>query len=1171
MPGTDLQASSRAVHARLLKALAAGLVLAELLGQSGLVASLVDGGVAGLFHLPFVAPALAAAFAAQVLGRPHRGEIAAALVAGAALFSPLHARAAAEPSAAMVAVLAALGLGSFAVLSARALQAGFSREPGRDAELASLQDVLLPSALLAAFVVLSGPMVQLTAALWPTTYDERVLQVDPAFGAPLSFAVARLTAAVPGLASLCKAVYVALPLALGLVHAARRRAGVHGDLLVAFVALTAVGYLGYHVVPVAGPVYAFPSLFPATPPDWGALAAGRAPVQPMPRNCMPSLHTAWALLVWWDARPLGAAARTAAAAFFAITLLATVGLGFHYGVDLVAAWPLAMAVDAWNAPSSTPGRDRMVAGGTAATILWIAFVAWSPWALPAPGAVVALAGLAVVAASEFVQRRFARVASHATAGEAGGDDAAAAHGDAGDARDWRDRVACAGLALAGAAAAVLLQIVASTVAPLVGVGAMARGAGLALVLGAAAAGLSAARRITLPSGRDRMAAAAAMGLAGTAWIACSALGASLATASSGGFAASPWKTLAIAVAAMVAASITASLAWGGAGRRLDAAGVDGGAIATAFLLGGASAGTLATTVLAIPSLWSAPLAGTLAAASAVLLGVAAFGRRGPTVADGVGTVEAGLPPAQAAVASRGEERISRLRCAAVAAPAAFALAVHARLVESLLGGSVYARGETATVVLAGLAAGAAASSLHRAGGASRLRSSAIAAAAAALVVAALSGRWTDAPAWFASFAYYVEAHGLLRLGSPREALRLFAAVFFLLPLSLGAGAAIALSWRVGLRGEKGGWAGDLPWCCAGAVLGVVAAQATASLAPSVLLAGACAALAATALALAARAKPDRRAIAVASVALVVVLASGGPAPQALSSASPLSLAPDVRTPVEAAFVDGNGVVVVRRDADGAPVFAVDGHARPRPSSAVAAQDLVAGRDVAVVAGLDASGAAASLLRAGFRQVVVAEPREALVAAARTWPGGDALAAPAVDLRFHDARVLLGWEARPVDFLRVAAVDPLEALSGQSSTREFFELAAARLAPGGVLEHHVATRRLGVMGLASLLASARRAFADVRVVAGSEEAVLVGCPVECGAVLPLSIDRAVLATADVDRLLESIASQIGVDATALGAADRDLFLPFQSTAAWAPATSQGMDAGELLSGFAKTLR
>jgi membrane-associated phospholipid phosphatase len=63
----------------------------------------------------------------------------------------------------------------------------------------------------------------------------------------------------------------------------------------------------------------------------------------VPRNAVPSLHSAWALLIWWSLRYSKNWMRGLATVFLALTLLATLGLGEHYPIDLVVALPFAVA------------------------------------------------------------------------------------------------------------------------------------------------------------------------------------------------------------------------------------------------------------------------------------------------------------------------------------------------------------------------------------------------------------------------------------------------------------------------------------------------------------------------------------------------------------------------------------------------------------------------------------------------------------------------------------------------------------------------------------------------------------------------------------------------------------------------------------------------------------
>ncbi|GAA3773850.1 phosphatase PAP2 family protein [Streptomyces phyllanthi] len=118
-----------------------------------------------------------------------------------------------------------------------------------------------------------------------------------------------------------------------------------------------IGLLGpgiYMIFPVVGPVFAYgadgghwamANLWPETPPPISA-------PHPMPfdeitpRNCMPSLHTAWATAIFIHSRKGPRSLRYAGAFWLTATLGATLGFGYHYGVDLVAGVVFAVTIEA---------------------------------------------------------------------------------------------------------------------------------------------------------------------------------------------------------------------------------------------------------------------------------------------------------------------------------------------------------------------------------------------------------------------------------------------------------------------------------------------------------------------------------------------------------------------------------------------------------------------------------------------------------------------------------------------------------------------------------------------------------------------------------------------------------------------------------------------------------
>jgi hypothetical protein len=91
------------------------------------------------------------------------------------------------------------------------------------------------------------------------------------------------------------------------------------------------------------------------------------------RNAMPSVHFACALLVWWNTAALGRVWRALAAGYSILIFLATIGFGEHYLVDLVVAFPFALAVQAACLKSAwqSLGRRPVFWKSTLLTVAWI--------------------------------------------------------------------------------------------------------------------------------------------------------------------------------------------------------------------------------------------------------------------------------------------------------------------------------------------------------------------------------------------------------------------------------------------------------------------------------------------------------------------------------------------------------------------------------------------------------------------------------------------------------------------------------------------------------------------------------------------------------------------------------------------------------------------------------
>ncbi|OCF90053.1 hypothetical protein AW168_13030 [Nocardia brasiliensis] len=286
----------------------------------------------------------------------------------------------------------AIGNGPVLVLTALAVFA-WLRWDGADRRNA------LHAAALGALLILATKVgdvwLHVTVLSRPTVLDEYVLLADHALGDP-SWVMGRVLDVLgPAVYAVLHWVYIELPVAAIVVAVWQlRRVATSGRwpshyLVRTFLVLGLVGPVIYVIFPVVGPMFAFG-------PDGHGLQLGnfwpgvvppldRSPM-PMPfdaatpRNCMPSMHTAWALSVFLHTRrdtdggPAPAWLRWGGTFWLLATLTATLGFGYHYGVDLVAGAVLCLTVEsALRDPERGWGwfRIRLVGGGLAvlATLL----------------------------------------------------------------------------------------------------------------------------------------------------------------------------------------------------------------------------------------------------------------------------------------------------------------------------------------------------------------------------------------------------------------------------------------------------------------------------------------------------------------------------------------------------------------------------------------------------------------------------------------------------------------------------------------------------------------------------------------------------------------------------------------------------------------------------------
>ncbi|MFJ7967682.1 phosphatase PAP2 family protein [Streptomyces sp. NPDC096324] len=202
--------------------------------------------------------------------------------------------------------------------------------------------------------------LMITSETRPSVLDAYVATADHALGNP-SWVMGRFVEATGPIGyHALHLVYGQLPLAAAvfalyqLRNVAREGRFPAHHLVRTFLAIGLVGPVVYMIFPVVGPVFAYgaeggqwaaANLWPQTPLSTGAPQA--FPFDEItPRNCMPSLHTAWATTLFIHTREGSRLLRNTGTFWLVGTLTATLGFGYHYGADLVAGVVFALTVEA---------------------------------------------------------------------------------------------------------------------------------------------------------------------------------------------------------------------------------------------------------------------------------------------------------------------------------------------------------------------------------------------------------------------------------------------------------------------------------------------------------------------------------------------------------------------------------------------------------------------------------------------------------------------------------------------------------------------------------------------------------------------------------------------------------------------------------------------------------
>lgn len=264
-----------------------------------------------------------------------------------------------------------LGIASLLVMSLRAIwESGESR--------GSALLVLIPGLLILGSNFLAGYLHLFTQKAHPKVLDLYLYSFDSSLHLPIVFWLGQAFANWPVFRWTSMVFYVGLPFAIAVAYAgqAARLRGKAIPVVAAFLIAGPLGGFFYNLFPALGPIHLFGQRFP-----WNPLpleSARRLFLEPVAieglRNAIPSLHMAWTLLAWWYSRGLSRWERCLTMAFVVFTVFATMGTGEHYFIDLVAAVPFALFIQAlcttalaWN----DLRRWLPLVLGLGATLLWL--------------------------------------------------------------------------------------------------------------------------------------------------------------------------------------------------------------------------------------------------------------------------------------------------------------------------------------------------------------------------------------------------------------------------------------------------------------------------------------------------------------------------------------------------------------------------------------------------------------------------------------------------------------------------------------------------------------------------------------------------------------------------------------------------------------------------------
>lgn len=238
--------------------------------------------------------------------------------------------------------------------------------------------LLLASGIFILYALCAESYLSLGAVLQPMTLDPITYAFDASLGFQASELVSKALISLgdPHL-TIWLSIYAFISTALVSMYGLQRSATAPQPYnVVKFLIVSGtLALFGYYLFPVAGPLYLFTTqFFPGNLPPWQEIGVLPILLKPAARNGMPSMHFGWALALWLMARYQTKLVRGLYLLMLVLTIIATLGLGEHYLIDLIVAIPFVLgllAICADVLPWANKVRRQALLVGFGLYLVWL--------------------------------------------------------------------------------------------------------------------------------------------------------------------------------------------------------------------------------------------------------------------------------------------------------------------------------------------------------------------------------------------------------------------------------------------------------------------------------------------------------------------------------------------------------------------------------------------------------------------------------------------------------------------------------------------------------------------------------------------------------------------------------------------------------------------------------